>query len=64
MNLSDEDKQLLDELCRQNGVSQDKVLKLLQTVYDYEFKDRRTGVYDALREILKSRTSPEQEQSP
>jgi hypothetical protein len=60
MNLSSEDKQLLDELCRQNGVSQDKVLKLLQTVYEYEFKDRRTGVYDALREILKTRPSPEQ----
>ena len=53
MNLSDEDKQLLDELCRQNSVSRDKVLKLLQTVYEYEFKDRRTGVYEALREILK-----------
>jgi hypothetical protein len=39
MNLSDEDKQFLDELCGQNGVSQDKVPKLLQTVYDYEFKD-------------------------
>lgn len=61
MNLSDEDKQLLAELCGQNGVSQDKVLKLLQTVYDYEFKDRRTGVYDALRDILKSRPSSEQE---
>jgi len=61
MNLSDEDKQLLAELCGQNGASQDKVLKLLQTVYDYEFKDRHTWVYDALREILKSRSSPEKE---
>ena len=61
MNLSDEDKQLLAELCGQNVVSQDKVLKLLQTVYDYEFKDRRTGIYDALKEILKSRSSPEKE---
>ena len=60
MNLSGEDKQLLAELCGQNNVSQDKVLKLLQTVYEYEFKDRRTGVYDALREILKSRPSLEQ----
>jgi len=60
MNLSSEDKQLLDELCGQNGVSQDKVFKLLQTVYEFEFKDRRTGVYDALREILKSRPLPEQ----
>jgi hypothetical protein len=54
MNLSGEDKQLLDELCRQNSVSRDKVLKLLQTVYEYEFKDRRTGVYNELKEILKS----------
>ena len=59
MNLSGEDKQLLAELCGQNNVSQDKVLKLLQTVYEYESKDRRTGVYDALREIRKSRPSPE-----
>jgi hypothetical protein len=61
MNLSGEDKQLLSEICEQSGVSQEKVLKLLQTVCEYEFKDRRTGIYDALREILKSRTPPEQE---
>ena len=56
MNLSDEDKRLLGELCEQNGINQNKVLKLLQTVYDFEFKERRTGVYDALREILKSKS--------
>lgn len=54
MNLSTEDKQLLEELCQQNSVSSEKVLKLLEAVRDYEFKDRRTGVYDALREILKT----------
>ena len=54
MNLSTEDKQLLEDLCQQNGVSSEKVLKLLDAVRDYEFKDRRTGVYDALREILKT----------
>ena len=59
MKLSEEDQQLLDELCRQNNVSLTKVRKLLETVYDYEFKERRTGVYDALREILKSRPSAE-----
>ncbi len=53
MNLSDEDKQLLGELCEENNVSRNKVLKLLQTVSEYEFKERRIGVYDALREILK-----------
>lgn len=54
MNLSADDTRLLQELCDQHGVSADKVLKLLDTVREYEFKERRTGVYDALREILKS----------
>ncbi|CAG0955354.1 hypothetical protein METP3_00461 [Methanosarcinales archaeon] len=55
MNLSPEDSRLLAELCEQHGVSKEKVLKLLDTVREYEFKDRRTGIYDALREILKSK---------
>lgn len=55
MNLSGEDQKLLEELCGQQGVSTDKVLKLLEMVYEYEFKERRTGIYDALREILKSK---------
>jgi hypothetical protein len=63
MKLSAEDRQLLDELCRQNNVSHDKVCKLLETVYDYDFKERRTGVYDALREILKS-SPPAEGESP
>ncbi len=55
MNMTTEDSWLLKELCEQHGVSPDKVVKLLDAVRDYEFKDRRTGVYDALREILKRR---------
>lgn len=54
MKLTTEDKRMLEDLCRENGVSAEKVLKLLDTVRDYEFKERRTGVYDALRDILKS----------
>jgi hypothetical protein len=54
MNLCDDDKQLLKELCEQHSVSHTKVLRLLETVQEYEFKDRRTGVYDALRDILKA----------
>lgn len=57
MSLAEEDKRLLRELCEQHGVSTDKVLKLLETVRDFELKDRRTGVYDALRDILKTRFS-------
>jgi hypothetical protein len=54
MNLSDDDKRLLKELCDQHCVSQAKVLRLLEAVQEYEFKDRRTGVYDALRDILRA----------
>jgi hypothetical protein len=54
MNLSIEDQNLLKELCQEHCINFDKVIKLLETVRDYEFKERRTGVYDALREILKS----------
>lgn len=56
MNLSVEDARLLEDLCEQHGVSKEKVLRLLDAVREYEFKDRRTGVYDALREILKSKS--------
>ncbi len=62
MNLSTEDTRILEELCEQHGVNPGKVLKLLDAVREYEFKDRRTGVYDALREILKSKPSADSEQ--
>lgn len=54
MNLSDDDKQLLQELCVTHDIDFAKVIKLLQTVREYEFKDRRTGIYDALKEIIKN----------
>ena len=54
MNLTTDDKALLEELCRKHEVSFEKILKLLKTVREYEFKDRRTGIYDVLREIMKS----------
>ena len=61
MKLSIGDLQLLQELCEQHGVNKEKVLKMLDVIRDYEFKDRRTGVYDALREILKSKSSIDME---
>ncbi len=60
MNLTMEDQRLLEEFCQQHKVSFDKVVKLLDTVREYEFKERRTGVYDALREILSSKTGETQ----
>jgi hypothetical protein len=55
VTLADDDKRLLQELCEQHGVSTEKVLKLLDVVRDYELKDRRTGIYDALKDILKAK---------
>ena len=54
MNLTFEDERLLAELCEQHKISFEKVVKLLKTVREHEFKDRRTGIYDALREIIKT----------
>jgi hypothetical protein len=48
------DKELLQELCTQYNVGFDKVEKLLATVKEYQFKDNRRGVYDALKDIIKS----------
>ena len=44
MRLSEEDKRMLRKLCDQQKGGYDKVLKLLDTVKEYEFKDRRTGI--------------------
>ena len=54
MNLTLEDERLLEEMCEQHDVSFEKVVKLLKTVREHEFKERRTGIYDALREIIKT----------
>lgn len=54
MNLTTEDQRLLEELCQAHQVSFDKIVRLLDTVREYEFKERRTGVYDALKEIIKT----------
>ena len=43
-----------DQLCQQYDVSFEKVQHLLETVREYQFRDRRTGVYEALKEIIKS----------
>ena len=58
MKLKEEDREMLKELCRQYQVSDEKVLRLLETIREYEFKDRRTGVYDALTEIIKTDLKP------
>lgn len=55
-HLSEQDKQLLEELCSQHDVNVEKVIKLLSTVREYEFKDRRTGIYGVLKKIVLENT--------
>ena len=52
--MKQEDNDLLKSMCNQYNISFEKVEKLLATVKEYQFKDRRTGLYDALKEIIKS----------
>lgn len=52
--MNNTDQELLQQLCQQYNVSFEKVQHLLETVREYQFRDRRTGVYEALKEIIKS----------
>jgi len=52
--MNNTDQELLQQLCLQYDVSFEKVQHLLETVREYQFRDRRTGVYEALKEIIKS----------
>lgn len=52
--MNNTDQELLQQLCLQYDVSFEKVQHLLETVREYQFRDRRTGVYEALKEIFKS----------
>ena len=54
MNLNEDDLKLLKQLCNSENISFKKVLKLLEIEKAYEFKDRRNGIYDALKEIVKT----------
>ena len=52
--MNNTDQELLQQLCEQYDVSFDKVQHLLETIREYQFRDRRTGVDEALKEIIKS----------
>jgi len=59
MKLSLEDQRLLEDLCLLNGVSFDKVLQLLAVEQEFEFRDRRVGIFDALRKIMRTHSNQE-----
>jgi|LSQX01.1.fsa_nt_gb hypothetical protein len=53
MKLKEEDKALLKELCIQYNVSYEMMLKLLDATKEFEFRERRAGIYESLSEIIK-----------
>ncbi len=57
MNLSTNDKKLLEDLCQSAGLDSIKIIKLLKVESDFEFRERRTGIYEILREIINSSNS-------
>jgi len=54
MILNDDDKKILEKLCQESQIGFENVIKLIDTIKEYEFKERRQGIYDELREIIKS----------
>ena len=55
MRINNDDQNILQNLCREYGVEIKKILKLLSTVQEYALKDKRSGVYDTLEEIIKQK---------
>jgi hypothetical protein len=53
MRINQEDKILLGRLCSEYGIEVDKIINLLGTIQNYELKEKRHGVYDAIEEIIK-----------
>lgn len=54
MKLTESDQKLLKELCIEYNINYFKVITLLNKVKEYELKDRRSGIYEALKSIIKS----------
>ncbi|MBD3807424.1 MAG: hypothetical protein IE880_01750 [Epsilonproteobacteria bacterium] len=54
MKLNEADNKLLKELCEQYKLSYEKIHKLLEVIKENEFKERRVGVYESLKEIIMS----------
>lgn len=54
MKLTESDQKLLKQLCAEYDINYFKVITLLNKVKEYELKDRRSGVYEALKNIIKT----------
>jgi hypothetical protein len=54
------DRELLAGLCTKHGVKIEVVEELLKVEKEYQFRDRRHGIYDRLREAVQASISPEE----
>ena len=55
MNKNKEDEDLLKNLCKTYNLSYKKVNLLLDVIKDYEMREKRMGIYDALKEIINTK---------
>ncbi len=54
MNLLQEDRHSLENICNKYGVDVKKVIKLLEIENKYAFKERRIGIENEIIEVLKT----------
>lgn len=52
--LQTEDQVLLLDICKNNGIDVNHLYKLIEIEGKYIFKERRTGIYSDIREVLES----------
>ncbi len=55
MKKNDDDLILLKDLCQKYELNFDKVEKLIEVTKEFEIKDTRNGIYNALKEIIENR---------
>lgn len=52
MKIQKNDRELLEQLCQKYNLSTEKVLRLLKVIKEYEYRDKRIGIYESLKEII------------
>jgi hypothetical protein len=60
MNTSAPDRDLLQSLCARQGIKPELVEELLRIEKEYQLQNRRHGIYDRLRECIRSSIQPEE----
>ena len=51
--LAENDQKILSDICQKSNVSVEEILQMLRIEKDYQFKERRYGIYEKLEKVLK-----------